>query len=117
MANDFGPSGELNPIEEQAFALSRVAILLDTARQTGNRADLAGALEEDLELWVAIRTLAESPHVTMGPEVKNNLIRLSHFVAETVLSNGVEMASKTLDTLINVNLQICEGLLEASRRR
>lgn len=116
MANDSNPSGALNAVEEQAFALSRVSILLDTARQTGNRADLAGALEEDLELWVAIRTLAESPQVVMGPEIKNNLVRLSHFVADTILGNGVEMASKTLDTLINVNLQICEGLLESSRR-
>ena len=107
---------ELGPLEQQAFSLSRVAILLDTVRQGDSKPELAAALEENLELWVAIRTLAESPQTKLAQEIKENLVKLSNFVAETIMKRGVDVSPGTLDTLININLQICEGLLESVRR-
>jgi flagellar biosynthesis regulator FlaF len=104
-------------LEEQAFSLSRAAIMLDVARQSDDKAELAVALEQQLELWVAIRTVAQSRNIVMGDAIRQNLVRLSQFVADTIFANGVEIRSNQIDSLININLQICEGLLETAKRR
>lgn len=103
-------------LEEQATSLSRVALLLDAARQQDDQRALAAALAEDLELWVAIKTVAEAPETVLAREVRQNLVRLSNFVADTIMKKGVTVSAGTLDTLINVNLQICEGLLESLQK-
>jgi flagellar biosynthesis regulator FlaF len=103
-------------LEEQANNLSRVALLLDVARQKEDPHALAAALAEDLELWVAIKTVAEAPETVLTREVRQNLVRLSNFVADTIMKKGVTASAATLDTLINVNLQICEGLLESLKK-
>jgi len=46
-------------------------------------------------------------------ETKQNLIKLSQFVTQTTMAQGVELPAEVLDTFININLQISEGLLEA----
>jgi flagellar biosynthesis regulator FlaF len=104
-------------LEEQAANLSRVAVLLDLARQQDDKHALAAALDEDLQLWVAIKTVVEAPETIVGREVKQNLVRLGNFVADTIMKKGVTMSASTLDTLININLQICEGLLEAAKKK
>lgn len=103
-------------LEEQANNLSRIALLLDMARQQNDPRALAAALAEDLELWVAIKTVAEAPETVLTREVRQNLVRLSNFVADTIMKKGVTASAGTLDTLINVNLQICEGLLESLKK-
>lgn len=100
--------------EEDAFGLVEAAITLDQSR--GDKARLAAALDQNLQLWVAIRTLVSETGNTLPDAVKSNLKRLSDFVAETTLKKGVEVSDTTITTLINVNLQISEGLLESANR-
>ena len=45
-------------------------------------------------------------------EVKENLQKLSKFVAEKTFENPKILSQQTMDTLVNINLQISEGLLE-----
>ncbi len=69
-----------------------------------------------MELWVAIRMLVSRNGGGMTDETKDNLTKLSQFVAETTMNHGVDISAETLDTLININLQISEGLLEGMNR-
>lgn len=105
---------ELSLTEEQAFQLSRAAILLDKAKT--DRSVLDEALETNLAVWVALRTIVSNEACTLSDQVKENLIRLSNFVAEKALGGAENLAEGSLDALINVNLQISEGLLEGSRK-
>lgn len=109
---------DLSAIEEQAMVLSRAAIGLDQAR-AGKRDPLAltTALEANVEVWVAIRALVDDPASTLQQNIRHNLRRLSEFVASTTFAHGVNIADSTLNTLININLQISEGLLEGAKRR
>jgi flagellar biosynthesis regulator FlaF len=104
----------LNVGEEDAFGLVEAAITLDQSR--GDKVRLAAALEQNLQLWVAIRTLVSDAGSALPDAVKANLKRLSDFVAETTLKKGVEISDNTITTLVNVNLQISEGLLESASR-
>jgi len=96
--------------EKDAYALTEAAVSLDRAR--GKAADLAAALEHNLELWVAIRTLVSRPGNALPATIRHNLVQLSGFVAGTTWRDGVTISDNRLDTLININLQIAEGLLQ-----
>lgn len=104
----------LSAIEEQAFQLSRAAILLDQAKT--DRSKLAEALELNLMVWVALRTLVTSDGCMASTQVVENLIRLANFVAEKTLAGAETASEATIDSLINVNLQISEGLLEGNSK-
>lgn len=105
-------SADMRTPEQEAFSLSQSAVILDQARN--DKSLLASALERNMELWVAIRMLVSRKDNKMTVETKDNLTKLSKFVAETTMNHGVDISSETLDTLININLQISEGLLEGA---
>ena len=96
--------------EKDAYALTEAAVGLDRAR--GRAGELAAALEHNLELWVAIRTLVTTPGNALPAAIRNNLVKLSGFVAGNTIDSGVAMPESLLNTLININLQIAEGLLQ-----
>lgn len=106
---------ELSPTEQDALALTKAAILLDSSRS--DPAKLAAALESNLEVWVAIRTMVSRNNAGLAADARSNLLRLSQFVADQTLRNGVEIASEDLDSLIGINLQISEGLLEGLKTK
>jgi flagellar biosynthesis regulator FlaF len=104
--------GEMTAIEQQAFRLSEAAILLDQARTGNDKRKLAEALNADLECWCALRTAVARPEAQIGEATKQNLLRLADYVTGTIMSAGAAIKGSTVDTLININLQISEGLLE-----
>ena len=107
-----------NVAEEQAFHLARCAIALDQARNAETAAaTVADALRDNLDTWVAVRTLASREDSGLSQNVRQNLISLSQFIAERTFNNIGSMDEGTLDTLININLQISEGLLEGQMVR
>lgn len=99
--------------EEQAFQLSQAAIRIDQARRArnDNPGALIDALNRNVEIWVALRSIVMRGDCTLGDGVKRNLTKLAQFVADRTFADG-EVADNTLDALININLQISEGLLE-----
>jgi len=113
MSNDTN----LSLAEEQAFQLSQAAIALDQARSDrGDLSKLAMALERNLEAWVALKTIVAAEGCLLPDAVKDNLRRLASFVADRTLQGGENMADATIDALININLQISEGLLEGASK-
>ena len=110
-----GQSTTLTPIEEQAFQLSRCAILLDLARQNGlNTGEMTYALDETLQFWVAFKIMAEGGNMPFPQPLKENINKLSDFVTASVFSASEGISDETVWSLININLQISEGLLQAN---
>lgn len=99
--------------EEDAFALTRAALAISRAQSLGLKDELETALDQNLQLWVAIRTMVERRENPLPPEVKENLLRLSRFVCEKTFEQQIEPKEVTLNALTNANLQIAEGLLES----
>lgn len=110
---DLAPEEDWSLAEEQAFQLSQAAIRLDQARRqkTDTPAALVNALNQNVEIWVTLRSIVMREDCTLTDEVKQNLTKLAQFVADRTFADG-EVADPTLDALININLQISEGLLE-----
>ena len=105
---------DLSLAEQDAFTMSRAALLLDQGR--GDKKVLAQALDHNVQIWSAIRAVAVRSGGHFPRPVKENLTRLADYVTGTTFAGGVELSTDALDSLININLQICEGLLEGQRR-
>lgn len=102
---------------EEAFSLLKCAIDISTARENNNVGELVSALDNNLKLWVYIKTLAGSTGTKLPEETKSNLIKLADYVSAKTIEVGqnIENANpKTIDSMIMTNLQISEGLM--SRR-
>lgn len=101
--------------EIEAFGLTQAGIRLDNARS--DKSSLAAALDHNLQIWVAIKTQVNRSTCLLAQPVRDNLTRLSNFVVETTMKHGVNIPDNVVDTLININLQISEGLLEGNTAR
>lgn len=106
------PAKHLTVFEEDALALTQAALEISRAYESKDERRLAAALDRNLKLWVGIRTLVSSPENPLPMQIKDNLIRLSSFVAQKTfeMQNGAN--AKTIESLANTNLQISEGLLD-----
>ncbi len=60
--------------------------------------------------------MISQPDNRFSDALRENLSRLSRYVVSTSHGQGTEMGEAVLDTLININLQISEGLLEGAER-
>jgi len=107
----------LSLAEEQAFQLSQAAIMLDQSRgdRDTNIGPFAAALKTNLDTWVALCTIISHEDCTLSEDVKRNLRRLAQFVADKALAGLDAITNETIDSFININLQISEGLLEGGR--
>ena len=107
---------DLTVIEQQAFSLAQAAILLDQARTNeGDTNNLAQALEHNLQVWVEVGVLVKETERQLTNNVRKNILKLRDFIAGMTMQYGVNISEATLNTLININLQISEGLLEGAR--
>jgi flagellar biosynthesis regulator FlaF len=106
---------ELTVSEQDALALTQAALEIARAFEAKDDKRLAAALDRNLKIWVGIRTLVSQSDNPLPMPIKDNLIRLSSFVAQKTfeMQNGAN--AKTIDALTNANLQISEGLLETRR--
>ncbi|SDH80809.1 flagellar biosynthesis regulator FlaF [Roseospirillum parvum] len=102
----------LSLLEEDALALTQAALRISKALEEGDDDAIAQALDDNLELWVGIRTLVARQENQLPAEVKDNLTKLSHFVSQKTLEMRDGLKTETLEALVNTNLQIAEGLLE-----
>jgi len=103
----------------QAFRLTQCALALDRANDGGVPVSkaLTNALLDNLETWVAMKTFVDSESCAYDDMTKGNLARLCVYVFDKTLAFRDGVAPEVLNSLINLNFQIAEGLLEGERNR
>ena len=100
--------------KEEAFSLLKCAVDLSSARENNSTEELVTALDNNLKLWVYIKTLANSKSNNLPEETKSNLVKLADYVSSKTLEVGKnidKVNDKALDSMIMTNLQISEGLI------
>lgn len=112
IAQGFLESHPLSDAEEDALSLLRAAMMLAEAKDGDEPALLAGALNHNMELWTGIKTSLGSKNHPMADDLKANLTKLADFSICKTFEIGTDTKHAAIDTLININLQISEGLLE-----
>lgn len=96
-----------------AQTLADAAVMLMEACESGR---YTAALEGNLEMWVALKTLAEKGDF-MVPEFAEQLRRLADYVVgETMAIGDNGLATETMTSLISINLQIASGFVDAASK-
>jgi flagellar biosynthesis activator protein FlaF len=114
---------DMSLAETQAFRLTQCALALDRAKPDGNVTSdapasntpgkaLAMALLDNLETWVAIKTFTESDECALDEMTRNNMARLCAYVFDKTFAFRDGVRPEVLNSLVNLNFQIAEGLLE-----
>lgn len=99
--------------EQEATILLEKGMALTQAMNSGDEQELISALDDNLQLWVEIETSLKNAKNFLPQDIKNNLLKLSKFIERLTLSKGVAVTSSDVSCLVNINVQICKGLLES----
>ena len=103
--------------ENEAVILLNHAMALAKASTSSDELEIVSVLDSNLKLWVEIETSLKSAKNLLPEDIKTNLIKLSRFVERMTLSKGSKMSKSDFDCLININMQISEGLIEAVKKQ
>lgn len=99
--------------EQEAGVLLEKGMALSQAINSGSEAELITALDANLKLWVEIETSLKNAKNFLPDDIKDNLLKLSKFVERMTLTKGIGISRSDAACLVNINLQICKGLLES----
>lgn len=102
-------------VEQDTLALLQAATLLveaDTPEKVGV------ALDHNLKLWVAIKTVLANDECPLEADVKANLRNLAQFVVSTTMeATRGEIEARRLVALSRINMNISEGLLRGEQNK
>jgi len=102
-------------VEQDSIALLHAASLLLDA-DGGEKVNVA--LDHNLKLWIAIKTVLLNEDCPVEPDVKANLRNLAQYVVNTTMeaANGA-IEERRLVSLSRINMSIAEGLLRGQQNR
>ncbi|NYZ10962.1 DUF2934 domain-containing protein [Azospirillum sp. RWY-5-1] len=101
--------------EKDAFTLMSAASLLSEA-DSPDKVNVA--LDHNLKLWIAIKTVIQDGGNSLASEVKDNLRQLSQWVATTTMeASSGEFEGSKLIALARVNMHIAEGLVRGQQNK
>ncbi|MGQ9371394.1 DUF2934 domain-containing protein [Azospirillum sp. A39] len=101
--------------EQDALALMQAATMLIEADAP---AKVNLALDHNLKLWVAIKTVVQAEGCALPQELRDNLVHLAQFASATTMEAGSgEIEAAKLIALARVNMHIAEGLLRGEQSR
>jgi len=104
-----------NKREMDAAAFSQAAYVMDQARQKLNDRELGErALKYNQMLWSIVQNDVSQPDNELPEELKANLMSLSIYVDKQTTTGLKDPSDELFDSLISMNLNIAEGLMEKS---
>jgi flagellar biosynthesis activator protein FlaF len=103
-----------NPARTEAWALLESARELSHAK-TGPSERFLAALRRNWRLWTIFQASLLDPQCTMPAEIRGNLIGLANFIDKRSAELLAKRDPSLVDALININVQIGEGLLAGAR--
>jgi flagellar protein FlaF len=103
-----------NPARTEAWALLESA--RELSRTRGGSPDLfLAALRRNWKLWTIFQASLLEPDCPMPADIRGNLLGLANFIDKRTAELLSKPEPSRVDALININVQIGEGLLAGSR--
>lgn len=106
------PAG--NPARSEAWALIEAARQIEDGKSKGRDALLA-AVRLNWRLWTIFQASLLDEKCAMPAEPRANLIRLANFIDKHTVKILANPDPQLADTLVTINRNIGEGLLEGAR--
>ena len=105
-----------NPARSEAWALLEAARQLNKTKD-GPIDDFRAALRANWRLWTLFQANLVDAECKLPDPVRGNLLGLANFIDKTTVELLVGRDAKKIETLVNINRQISEGLLEGMRAK
>ena len=100
------------PREVEAMAFTKAALMLEDVKKTLDDYDsYASALKFNQLLWTIIQADVVDKENKLPPQIKANILSLSIFVDRQTIKALADTKGDYLDTLININKNLAEGLM------
>ncbi len=103
-----------NPARTEAWALLEAARELSRGK-TGGGDPLLAALRRNWRLWTIFQASLLDPECTVPADIRGNLLGLANFIDKRTAELLAKPDPARIDALININVQIGEGLLAGAR--
>ena len=112
-------SSALPQNELEARALVRTASRLNACKENWPvpKEQLQEALDLNRKLWTILVSDATEESNPLPFEIKQNVFNLAHFIFKHTFAVMANPEAKSLDILININMNIARGLNEQSAHR
>jgi len=102
------------PRETEARVLTQGAVklkkCLDAWEEKGRRKMLHEALTYNQKIWTIFQSELLKKDNHQAPDIRKNLLSLSVFINRKIRSAMVEPSQAKLNTIININMNIAQGL-------
>ena len=106
----------MSPREIEAMAFTKAALLMEDAKKNLDDYDsYASALKFNQLLWTIIQADVVDKANKLPDLLKANILSLSIFVDKQTSKGIAKPTVELFDSLININLNISEGLLESQK--
>jgi flagellar biosynthesis activator protein FlaF len=105
-----------NPARSEAWALLEAARQLNKTKE-GPIDDFRAALRANWRLWTLFQANLVDADCKLPDQLRGNLLGLANFIDKTTVALLVERDPKNIETLVNINRQISEGLLDGVRAK
>ena len=105
----------MGAMESDAMALVQAAVDMARANAAKDTRAMGAALDDNLQLWGGIKTMGGYSDHPLAEETKKNIAKLGDWVTSSILAHAAKMPEKTLESMVNANLQVAEGLMECAR--
>ena len=100
------------PREVEAMAFTKAALMLEEAKGKVDDYDsYAAALKFNQLLWTIIQADVVDNENQLPAQLKANILSLSIFVDRQTIKSLANTKAENLDTLININKNLAEGLM------
>jgi len=103
-----------NPARSEAWALLEAARQLN-ATKNGPIDDLRAALRANWRLWTIFQASLLEPDCSLPSALRGNLLGLANFIDKLTVELLGRADANKVDTLVTINRQISEGLLDGAR--
>ena len=103
-----------NPARTEAWALLESARELSHTK-AGPTDRFLAALRRNWRLWTIFQSSLLDPACTMPAEIRGNLLGLANFIDKRTAELLARPEPSLVEPLININVQIGEGLLAGAR--
>jgi flagellar biosynthesis activator protein FlaF len=102
----------MSPREIEAMAFTKAALMLEDAKKNLDDYDnYAAALKFNQLLWTIIQADVVDKENKLPAQLKANILSLSIFVDKQTIKALADTKARHLDTLININKNLAEGLM------
>jgi flagellar protein FlaF len=104
------------PAQTESWAMIEAAKRMAEAVLNGDVEAMRASLRLNWRLWTIFQAALSESEEGIPAEIRENMLRLSLFVDKHTVASLVEPTPERLNTLVNINRNIAQGLMAGMQR-